>query len=109
MKSSALRAEASQSGLPKTRAARAMPPIISAFHDVRIFSSRPGRTRFSRAAKSLSRARVEQRFAPRLVMPSAAATSSSGRATTRCQRLVLEVGRPVEAVVRRDDRVLLGA
>jgi hypothetical protein len=74
-----------------------MPSIIRAFQLVSTLSSRPGRMRFSRAAKSFSRARKEQ----------GDVRESSGPAILGVPVAILEVRRAVEAPAPSRQRRLL--
>src|SRR5207237_641351 len=85
--SSARRAEAIHSGRSNTRPACAKPRMASAFQDTSTFSSRPGRTRFSRVANSFARP------------ASTSASFSVGRATRRSQCLFSEFGAEQRPVV----------
>ena len=58
-----------RAALSSRRDARASPAIASAFHDVRILSSRPGRCRRSRAANSFARAESRRACASGSAMP----------------------------------------
>ena len=98
MKASDARAESSQSLRPKTRAAWAMPRIMRAFHEVRIFSSRPGRTRVSRSFEELGARRIED--------PAGCGVLDRSR-DDQVPRVALEVGRPVEAEGGHGDREFL--
>jgi hypothetical protein len=85
-KSSARLAQSSRSSRASARAAIAMPRIISAFHEVRILSSRPGRTRCARISRSLARADASSASTSAGVRATRFAISSSGAHTRRCQR-----------------------
>ena len=85
MKPSARAAESTQSARPNTRPACAMPAIMSAFQLVRTFSSRPGRTRRSRAANSFARAESASASHSASALPRREASAASGRVTCRCQ------------------------
>ena len=63
-----------------------MPSIISAFQLVRIFSSRPGRTRVSRALNSFDCAEVNSDSHCSIGQANVLATSASGTATTKFQK-----------------------
>ena len=63
-----------------------MPRIISAFQDVRIFSSRPGQTRALRICSSLARAESSRASTSALPVLACSAIRATGWATNRCQR-----------------------
>ena len=91
-----------------TRPACSMPWIISAFQEVRILSSRPGRTRCSRAANSLC-ARAFEHGLRRLLRTARAARPlpRSGCAMRRCQCRPSKFGGLVQTVdARRRPRTL---
>ncbi len=90
------------------RAARATPPIISAFHAVRILSSRPGRTRLARAASSLPIALPSCAARLNGVEPGACADFVEIGRDDEMPRLALEVRRTIETVAQLDDRELVG-
>src|SRR5215831_67789 len=103
MKSRARLADSARSSRPSTRAATAMPRIISAFHEVRTLSSRAGGTRRARSARC-----VDERGD--LLRGPAGRTGDvldgSGHAQVPA---ALEVGWSVEPEARREHRELLGA
>ena len=92
---------------PNTRAACAMPRTISAFQLVSIFSSRPGRTRRSRAASSFALAASSRRAHSAGAMPRCCATAIQRACHAQVPMTIFEIGRPFEAIVRRDDGELL--
>ena len=83
--------------------------MASAFHAVRILSSRPGRTRAARAANSLSRADREARVGHRRRHAQAHGDVDQRQHDAQVPRAPFEIRRTVEAVVRRRHRPLVGA
>ena len=77
-------ARSAQRGSSRARDARANPAIDSAFHAVRILSSRPGRTRFSRASNSAVLAPASLVCASGSEIDMVSATRASGSVTRRC-------------------------